>query len=434
MRHGIRTFIVTASALASLSAAARPTQAANAGVKAFKGARLWDGTGRAVVPNAVLVVEDGRVTAAGPAAEVAVPPGAPVVDLGGRFVIPGLVNAHGHVGETRGLKSGPELYDRENVIAQLRLYARYGVTTVNSLGGDQEAGFRARDEQDTSALDRARLYAAGRIVDAKTPDEARALGAAPAPARPDWVKIRVDDNLGTAPKMPPAVYRAVIDAAHERGLRVAAHLFYLEDARDLVAAGVDFIAHSIRDRDLDEGLVAELERRKLCVCPTLMREVSTFVYASVPDFFADPFFRKAADPAVLAALQEPDRQKAVRESPASARYRGALEIAKRNLKRLVDAGVPIAMGTDTGPPARFQGYFEHLELERMAEAGLTPQQTLLAATSGAAACLGLTGKVGSLVPGAWADFLVLKEDPLGDVRRTRTLETAWIAGNRVSDP
>jgi imidazolonepropionase-like amidohydrolase len=165
-----------------------------------------------------------------------------------------------------------------------------------------------------------------------------------------------------------------------------------------------------------------------------MREVSTFVYGSVPDFFADPFFRKAADPAVLAALEAPARQKAARDNPTGNRYRDALEVASRNLKRLVAAGIPIAMGTDTGPPARFQGYFEHLELERMAAAGLTPQETLVAATSGAAACLGLTGKVGSLVPGAWADFLVLKEDPLVDVRRTRTLESAWIAGNRVPDP
>src|SRR5262245_47198026 len=188
MAHWMAAFVIATSA--ALFADPPPADATDAAVKAFRGGRLFDGTGRAAVVNAVLVVRDGRVAAVGPAADVPVPAGAPTVDLGGRFVMPGLVNAHGHVGETRGLASGPELYDRENVLAQLRLYARYGVTTVNSLGGDQEPGFRVRDEQETPALDRARLYAAGRVVDAKTPDEARAQVAALARFRPDWVKIR----------------------------------------------------------------------------------------------------------------------------------------------------------------------------------------------------------------------------------------------------
>jgi imidazolonepropionase-like amidohydrolase len=404
-----------------------------AGVKVFVGARVFDGTARPVVDSAVVVVKDGRVTAVGSRANVAVPAGAERVDLSGRFVIPGLVNAHGHVGETRGLQSGPELYSRENVLAQLRLYARYGITTVASLGGDREEGFRLRDEQETPGLERARLYVAGPVVDAKTPEAARAQVGSLATLKPDWVKIRVDDTLGTTSKMPPEVSKAVIEEAHKRGLRVAAHIFYLEDARDLVASGVDFIAHSVRDRDVDPAFVAELAKRNLCVCPTLMREVSTFVYGSEPDFFADPFFSKEADPGVLEELRSPERRKAVRASPASARYRLALEIAGRNLKTMFDGGVPIAMGTDTGPPGRFQGYFEHLELERMVAAGLTPTQALRAATGGAARCLGLAGKVGTLEPGAWADFLVLRSDPLSDIRHTRTLESAWIAGNRVPE-
>ena len=424
--------LAAALALAGIATLAL-ARGATPNLKAFVGGHLWDGTGRPGVADAAVVVKDGRVVAAGAARDVRIPTGAERIDMSGRFLIPGLVNAHGHVGETRGLRSGPELYDRENALAHLRLYARYGVTTVASLGGDGADGFRLREEQDTAALDRARLYVAGPVLAPTTPEAARAQVAALAPLKPDWVKIRVDDTLGTTARMPPAVYRAVIDEAHRRGLRVAAHIFYLEDARDLLTSGADYIAHSVRDRPVDAAFVAALKAKGVCVCPTLMREVSAFVYASEPEFFADPFFLKEADPAVLAELRRPERMKAVAANPATGRYREALRTASLNLKTLFDAGVPIAMGTDTGPPARFQGYFEHLELERMVAAGLTPAQALVTATSGAARCLGLAGTVGTLEPGRWADLLVLRQDPLADIRNTRTLESVWIAGHRVPD-
>jgi imidazolonepropionase-like amidohydrolase len=409
--------------LAALLAAAQ--------VKAFVGARLIDGTGQPPVENAVLVVRDGRVVAAGPRARVELPAGAERIDLSGRTVIPGLINAHGHVGETVGLKSGPELYTAENVLVQLRLYARYGITTVFSLGGDQEAGFRFRDRQDTLPLDRARIHVAGPVIVAATPEEARRKVDEAAALEPDLVKIRVDDNLATTAKMAPAVYRAVIDQAHQRGLRVAVHVYYLDDAKGVLQAGADFIAHSVRDRDVDEHLIRLLKERDVCVCPTLMREVSAFVYESEPAFFADPFFLREADPAVLAELRDPQRQQTVRASRSAQVYKTALEIASRNLKRLADAGVRIAMGTDSGPPGRFQGYFEHMELELMAKAGLTPAQVLLSATGDAARCLKLEGQVGTLRPGAWADLVVLTRNPLDDVRNTRAIESVWIAGDKV---
>ena len=289
------------AALAFIALGAPSARGAGSGARAFTGVRLFDGSGK-LVEGATLVVNDGRVVAAG--AGVAVPQDAERVDLGGRFVMPGLVSAHGHVGATKGLRSGPELYSRENVLDQLRLYARYGVTTVTSLGDDREEGFRVRDEQDVPTLDRARLHVAGPVVDAMTPDAARTQVAAVAAMKPDWVKIRVDDTLGTTKKMPPEVYRTVIEEAHKRGLRVAAHLFYLADAKDLVASGVDMIAHSVRDAPIDAAFAADLARRQLCTCPTLMREVSAFVYADEPAFFSDPFFQKEADPAVIAELQQ----------------------------------------------------------------------------------------------------------------------------------
>ena len=121
----------------------------------------------------------------------------------------------------------------------------------------------------------------------------------------------------------------------------------------------------------------------------------------------------------------------MRKNPAAQRYKLALEQANRNLKKLADAGVRIAMGTDTGPPARFQGYFELLELEMMAKAGLTPRQILAAATRDAARCMNLDGELGTLAPDKWADFVVLNADPLADITNVRQIDAVYIAGNRV---
>jgi len=399
--------------------------------RAFVGATLVDGTGGPVVLNGVVLVgSDGRIAAAGRASDIDVPEGAERVDVAGKFIVPGLVNTHGHVGDTRGLESGH--YSRENVLDQLALYARYGVTTVLSLGGDGPEGIAVRDAQAGPTLDHARLFVAGPVVTGTTPDAVREMVSGNAAMGVDFIKIRVDDNLGTTEKMSPEVYDAVIERAHELGLPVAAHVFYFEDAKGLVEAGADFLAHSVRDRDVDGSFAAQLVANDVCYTPTLAREVTTFVYGETPGFFADPFFLAEADPAVVAQLEDPAYQASIRASESARAYRRALGQAEANLKLLSDVGVPIAMGTDTGPPGRFQGFYEHVELALMAEAGMTPDRILVAATGDAARCIG-RDDIGTLEPGKWADLLVLEADPLADVRNLRLIESVWIAGNRVPE-
>jgi imidazolonepropionase-like amidohydrolase len=409
----------------SLSAA--PTSSR---IVAFTGARVIDGTDRPPIDNATIVVRDGVVSAIGPAARVTIPAGAERVSLAGKTITPGLVNTHGHVGNTVGLQQGH--YSAQNVQRDLETYAAYGVTTVFSLGDDQAAGFAARDAQNTPALTRSRLYVAGPVLAPKSPDEARKLVDDDAAMKVDIVKIRVDDNLGTTPKMAPEIYQAVIDEAHRKQLRVAVHLYYLEDAKRVLQAGADFIAHSIRDKDVDDEVIALLKARDVCVCPTLTREVSTFVYESTPAWFSDPLFLKHADPATVEQLKEPARQAQLKSSRAAQQYKIALEQASRNLKKLSDAGVRIAMGTDTGPPARFQGYFELMELDLMAKAGLTPRQVLTAATRDATRCQKLDARLGTLEANKWADFVALDGNPLSDVASYRKVDSVWIAGNRVA--
>jgi imidazolonepropionase-like amidohydrolase len=135
--------------------------------------------------------------------------------------------------------------------------------------------------------------------------------------------------------------------------------------------------------------------------------------------------------AAVEALKQPARQQAMAKSTSAKRYKAGLDVASRNLKKLSDAGVTIAMGTDTGPPARFQGYFELMELEMMAKAGLTPRQVLASATRDAARCMKLDAEVGTLEPNKWADFVALDGDPLSDIANVRKIDSVWIAGNRV---
>jgi len=412
----MRLPIFFVSALATVGLVISLSAQQPAPVRAFTGARLIDGTDRAPITNATIVVRDGRVVAVGPAATVTVPAGAEPIALTGKTVIPGLINAHGHV----------NVPDRD-----LKTYAAYGVTTVFSLGGEVAPHFAARESQNTAALNRARIFVAGPVLAPNTPAEARQQVAEAHELKVDTIKIRVDDNLGTTPKMPPDVYRAVIDEAHKRGLRVAVHIFYLADAKGVLDAGADFIAHSVRDAAISPEVIGLLKSRGICLCPTLMREVSTFVYESTPAFFSDPLFLAHADMTQVNQLKQPAAQASMKQSATAQRYKAALDVASRNLKTLSDAGVTIAMGTDTGPAARFQGYFELEELELMAKAGLSPRQVLMAATRDAARCWKVDKDLGTVEPGKWADFVVLDADPLANLANTKRINAVYIAGNRV---
>ena len=390
--------------------------AQSAGVTAVTGVLLIDGTERAPVINATILVRDGRVIAAGPAASVTVPPAAQRVSLAGKVVIPGLINAHGHV----------------NVPEDLATYAAYGITTVYSLGGEPGSVFAVRAAQRTSPPKVARVYVAGPVLTPRTPEEARTQVADVAAQQVDIVKIRVDDNLGTAAKMPPEVYRAVIDAAHARGMRVAVHFYYLDDAKALLAAGADFMAHSVRDKPVDDAFVQALKSSGKCYSPTLMREVSTFVYGTTPPFFSDSLFLAHANKQWISTLREPARQEAMRNSASAKTYQAQLPVAEKNLLALSKAGVPIAMGTDTGPVGRFQGYFELMEMEMMVAAGLTPRQAIASATRDAARCMQIDRDVGTLEPGKWADFVALDASPLENISNLRRINSVWIAGSRIA--
>jgi imidazolonepropionase-like amidohydrolase len=401
--------------------------AAGAESRAFTGARIFDGAGH-VIENGTLVSQDGKIVAVGPSNKMKPPRGAQIVFVHGKTITPGFIDAHAHVSDVEGQNTGAT---EEKVAGQLGVFARYGITTILSLGGEEPAAFKLRDAQQTPSLDRARILVAGPVIVGANPEEARRMVDKVADLHPDYIKIRVDDNLGTTKKITPEVYRAVIEETHRRGLRLFVHYFYLDDAKDLLRSGADMLAHSVRDKDVDAELIKLMKERGVPYCPTLTRELSTFVYEDTPAFFTDPFFLREAGPKVIAQLKEPAWQQAMRDSKAARGYKAALPVAERNLKKLADAGVTIVMGTDSGATAaRFKGYFEHLEMQMMADSGLTPKQILLSATGAAAGALKLSN-VGTLAPGKWADFDVFDKNPLDDIRNTETLSAVYIAGNEV---
>ncbi|TVR17325.1 MAG: hypothetical protein EA391_05075 [Balneolaceae bacterium] len=396
----------------------------------FTNATIWNGTNQNMQENAALVTRDGRVVSILDMNDPDFPEHAQTVDLGGAFVVPGLINAHGHIGMADGLDTSAQAHTTDNVVRQLKLSAAYGVTTVVSLGDEPYHAFLVRDNIDPVERGMARVFLAGDVLSADTPDEAAEEVERNSRYNPDWMKIRVDDGLGRREKMSPDVYSAIIDEVHNRNLKLAAHIVYLEDAKGIVQSGGDLIAHSVRDEPVDSELIDLMLDRDVCITPTLTRELSVYVYSERPDFFDDPFFLEYADPEVLEQLQRSEVQE-VFTGNAADYFRDALPLAKENMVALNNAGVRVAMGTDSGPPARFQGYFEHLEMQMMQDAGMTPAEILQSSTRYAAECMGIDEELGTLEAGKWADFVVVEDNPFDDISNLRSILDVYIGARRV---
>ncbi len=411
----------------------------------LKNFTLIDGSGRPPLKGASLIIDNGRIQWVGPAAQLKTPASAETIDLTGKYVMPGLINLHGHIGNTLGLTQDARFFTRESIEKNLRTYASYGVTTVLSMGTDQDLIFKVRDEQRGGRPSMTRVFTAGQgfvyqggygglagvTPGVATVEEVEPAVAALAAKKVDVVKLWLDDHLHHQKKMPYDIAKAIIDSAHRHQLPVVAHIFYLDDAKELVNYGVNGLAHTVRDKPVDRELIASMRKHGTRqMAATLTREASMFIYASTPPFADDPFFTRAVPSNVVQTLKSPEYQKTIAQDPDFPEYRGFFENAKRNLKMLADAGVPYAFGTDSGPPGRFPGYFEHWELELMVEAGLTPMQAISAATNQAAQFL-KAKDLGTLERSKWADLIVLDRDPLANIRNTRTIQAVYIAGNQI---
>jgi imidazolonepropionase-like amidohydrolase len=417
----------------------------------LRGARLIDGMGGPVVENATVVVSNGFVVSAGQPNEFETPKGATVIDLAGKTVLPGLISDHSHLGLVDGTTAGSQNYSRANILRQLAQFEAYGVTTVTSLGLNGELFYEVQGDMRAGRVAGADFFGADRglgvpqaappvkvdsaqVYRPTTPDEARRMVRESAERGPTLLKIWVDDFHGTeAQKMSPEIYSAIIDEAHRAHLRVAAHVYYLDDAKRLVAAGIDILAHGVRDRLVDDELVQAMKSHGTWYVATLQLDESFFVYAEHPAWMDSEFFKHAVQPALAAQFADPKwREKTLTDTAQISPERQALAVGSQNLKRLHDAGVKIGFGTDSGAnPLRIPGLAEHRELELMTEAGLAPLEAIHIATGNAAALLGLEDR-GALGPGKLADFLVVDGRPdvrIGDIDH---IVAVWHRGRKVS--
>jgi len=413
------------TAPAESAPATEPAPLPGSGAVAYTSANIWNGTGAAPLHNATLVVRDGRVESV---SSDAAPEGAEIVALDGQWIVPGFINTHGHISGRWAAEEIPG--DAARAEADLALYARYGVTTVLSLGGIPAGAYGIRAAQSSASLNRARLLLAGGIVFSQDPDEAAAMTQANIDAGVDWIKLRVDDNLGTVEKMSWNAVEAAMQVAKAANVPVATHIFYMDDAAMLLGMGSGLIAHSVRDQPVSDEFLQTMLDSGVCYVPTLVREVSTFVYGERPAFFDDPLFLEAAKQSQIDRVSDPEFMAKMAASPAAAAYRKTLVQAQKNLTLMAASGVPVAFGTDSGPAGRFPGYFEHMEFDLMAEAGLTAREILLSATSVAASCLNLDD-LGTLEPGKWADFVVIEQNPLADINALHSITSVYVAGNAV---
>lgn len=385
-------------------------------------ATVIDGSGAPPRNDMTIVMENGRIRDMGPSSAVKPPAGATVVDVAGKYVVPGIINAHGHV----GARTEP----------QLRQYALYGVTTTNSMQTDPDEVIQVRDAQRGGDLRGSRVFTIRRRfapdLKLKTPEEARAKVDQTVAEGADFIKLWIESQYGKIAKLPPEISIAVLEQSRKHGKITTAHIFDYDDAKLLIENGLNVMAHNVRDREVDVEFIELVKRRNVTLIPTMTRDQGLFIYGEMPSWLEDVYLLKVIPADRQAVLKEKVTAQQAGH-PLRSRFKSDFEMNRINLKKMADAGVRIAFGTDSGgDPNRFfvQGYFEHREMELMVDAGLTPMQVIQSFSKNASEALGIDKAFGTLAKGKAADLLVLQKNPLENIGNMRTIDAVYLGGRK----
>lgn len=369
----------------------------------YRAARIFDGISEEAIEGAALIVEDGRISSF----SRHLPPDAEVVELGDATILPGLVDAHVHLVWSASAEPHEVVARESQALTVLRcagnaaMHLRAGVTTVRDLGATDGLSTDVARAVELGLLPGPRVVAAGRAIamtgghgwflgrEADGADAVRRAAREEMKAGAACIKLMASGGVyGHAeepgsPQLTPEEMRAGVEEAHKAGRRVAAHAYSTAAISNALEAGVDSIEHgSFLDRDTAE----------------MMRETGTWLVPTM---------------SVYAAMSEKGPELGAPEY-IQRKTAEVLEASRRAFRLALDAGVPMAAGTDCGAPGHPHGTLRE-ELKLMVEAGATPQQALKFGTSGAARLLGLGHELGTLGPGKRADVLAVGGDPLRDI-------------------
>jgi imidazolonepropionase-like amidohydrolase len=416
----------------------------------FDGARLIPGDGRPPIEEGTFLVQNGRITAIGPKGSIAPPRGTQRIDLAGKTVMPAMVNVHVHIGYEGYTSWGAGNYTPQNVLDHLQREAFYGVGATQSVGSSPtDASIQFQRDQNAGKFPPASRFlfmpgmappnggpdavlikgtkALHAIYEVSTAVEARTAVRGMAGKKLKNVKIWVDDRGGTYPKMPPEVYTAIIDEAHKHGMKVHAHATTLADQKAVVRAGIDVLLHTVAGQKLDEDLISLVNAKKPYWVPLIGLGDRTDVCDN------DPFVTQTLPARLVAAIRATTVVRPLEPTcgqlPPNAPTRE--EMLRNNFPKMIAAGARLVLGTDAGVSSGYTfGSAEYHEIARWAQFGLSPSETIVAATSRSAEVMGLAD-TGTLATGKRADFIILESNPLDDIQNARRINSVYFRGIKL---
>ena len=452
----------------------------NARPAVIEGMTLIDGVSDTPLHDAVMVIEHGVIKSVGRRGAVAIPSGSQRIDAAGKTVMPAIIALHAHIGRNHAdispntvdkdvLAWGPGAVQqtRASIQRAANAYLYYGVTHNISLGYDQQAMIDFMLEQRGGRVAGARIYSAGTGYAVKeyrpddpelhrpaTAEEARAMvrmEAAKHLGTPSFTKLWVDDSRAL-PKLPPEVYGAIIDESHQHGKKTVAHTFSVDDGKELMRRGIDAITHTVQ-QPVDEEYLRLARQHEVTMIFDILRANESSDYledARLPLLFPASVLQAVRQSESQSARESQDRaataanRTATQAIVAAARAAGMTgqmyvttdlreinALSLRQAVRMAAAGVMFAIGSDSGEPHNFPGQSEHREMETLVDGGIPPMQVLKAATANGASFLGIDKTHGTLAPGKAANFLVLRDNPLTDIRNSQRIDAVWVNGKPV---
>ncbi len=402
-------------------------------------ALLIDGTGREPQPHTDILIREGRIAVIDRNGSIPVPAGAMVVDASGKTVMPGIINIRGLAGLVRSPELSPDHFSRSSILRHLASYASYGVTTTATLG---PAPRRLRAVR--SAANTARALTPIRAICASIPAQARgtALEAAFEIVRTpeqagqavhriasegaEFIEFRDAETLaGDGEVLPLAI--AAVRRANRCKLPAVVVTHRAALAHAALRTGARVIAASVNDTEVSAEFVAEAVATGVTYAPALFAESTDFAYEGRPEWIDDRYLKRSLPPGISGQLRGPVQVIQALDPDRALKVR-RFDIARRNLRKLAAAGVPIALASGSGFPLNFEGYGEYREAALMAEAGLSSLQVIQAFSTGSAAALGIDQELGAVLQGHLADIVVLNANPLDNIHNLRDLHAVLVGG------